>query len=320
MARTPEDIREGLNDHRGMQSLFSDHNIMPPKVQFPEHPVPSALDEYLFDLRGFLVIRGALSPLEIETGNAAIDRIPRDLPRGGWHGWVQREDHPEHRGISYQQVTELGGVFEKMIDHPSCINYLLRFVGGQDCFDYAHGPLFIDEHFFSIRGPGESIPLHAGGENICKRMAFRYHNGRFQCGQVNVLFAFTDIGPGDGATMVIPGSHKSNLIHPAFLAPEKSAEWTEAGGGSAEGTPGAVEVHLKAGDAILFVDSTCHGSARRVNPGERRIAVYRYGSAWNRTRWGYHASPELLGRLNPFARKIVHPQEYVRPPGTASRW
>ena len=130
------------------------------------------------------------------------------------------------------------------------------------------------------------------GENICKRMAFRYHNGRFQCGQVNVLFAFTDIGPGDGATMVIPGSHKSNLIHPAFLAPEKSAEWTEAGGGSAEGTPGAVEVHLKAGDAILFVDSTCHGSARRVNPGERRIAVYRYGSAWNRTRWGYHASPE----------------------------
>jgi len=28
-------------------------------------------------------------------------------------------------------------------------------------------------------------------------------------GTVNVLIAFTDIGPGDGGTMVIPGSHKS---------------------------------------------------------------------------------------------------------------
>ena len=50
-------------------------------------------------------------------------------------------------------------------------------------------------------------------------------------------------------------------------------------------------------DAIVFVDATCHGSAKRINPGERRITVYRYGSSWNRTRWGYHASPELLERL-----------------------
>jgi len=77
---------------------------------------------------------------------------------------------------------------------------------------------------------------------------------------------------------------------------------------------------MKAGDAIVFADATCHGSAKRVNPGERRITVYRYGSSWNRTRWGYHASPELLARLNPLARGIVHPQEYVRPPGTPARW
>ena len=30
-----------------------------------------------------------------------------------------------------------------------------------------------------------------------------------------MLLALTDIGPGDGGTMVIPGSHKSNLIHPS---------------------------------------------------------------------------------------------------------
>ena len=299
---------------------FHGHTTIPPKIEQPDARIPSQLDEYLFDLNGFVVLRGVLSPEEVADANARINTIPRALPRLGWHGWVQREDHPEHRGISYQQVYELGGAFERMIDHPNYINYVLRFVGGQDTFDYHHGPLFIDENFFTIRGPGEAITLHAGGHDICKRMSFRYHNGRFQCAQINVLFAFTDIGPGDGATMVIPGSHKSNMVHPEFLNPKRGEEWQEGKGGSVDGVPGAVEVHMKAGDAIVFVDATCHGSAKRINPGERRIAVYRYGSSWNRTRWGYHASPELLARANPFARKLLHPQEYVRPPGTPTRW
>ena len=303
-----------------MEPRFNDHHIAPPRLEFPNARVPSELDEYLFDLNGFVVVRGALSAAEVADANARIDQIPRALPRLGWHGWVQREDHPEHRGISYQQVYELGGAFERMIDHPNYLNYVLRFIGGHDCFDYHHGPLFIDENFFTIRGPGEAIPLHAGGHDICKRMAFRYHNGRFQCAQINVLIAFTDIGPGDGATMVIPGSHKSNMIHPEFLKPKPASEWGEGGGGSVDGVAGAQEVHMKAGDAIVFVDATCHGSAKRINPGERRISVYRYGSSWNRTRWGYHASPEILGRVSPYARKLIHPQEYIRPPGTAARW
>lgn len=302
-----------------MDERFHDHRPLPPVVNVPGARVPTDLDEYLFDLNGFVVLRGVLSAEQVADANARIDTIPRALPRLGWHGWVQREDHPEHRGISYQQVYELGGAFEQMIDHPNYINYVLRFIGGHDCFDYHHGPAFIDENFFSIRGPGEAIPLHAGGHDICKRMAFRYHNGRFQCAQINVLIAFTDIGPGDGATMVIPGSHKSNMIHPEFLR-KKTNEWGEGAGGSVDGVAGAVEVHMKAGDAIVFVDATCHGSAKRINGGERRISVYRYGSSWNRTRWGYHASPELLARANPFARKLVHPQDYIRPPGTAARW
>ena len=303
-----------------MEPRFNDHHIAPPRLEFPNARVPSELDEYLFDLNGFVVVRGALSAAEVADANARIDQIPRALPRLGWHGWVQREDHPEHRGISYQQVYELGGAFERMIDHPNYLNYVLRFIGGHDCFDYHHGPLFIDENFFTIRGTGEAIPLHAGGHDICKRMAFRYHNGRFQCAQINVLIAFTDIGPGDGATMVIPGSHKSNMIHPEYLKPKPASEWGEGGGGSVDGVAGAQEVHMKAGDAIVFVDATCHGSAKRINPGERRISVYRYGSSWNRTRWGYHASPEILGRVSPYARKLIHPQEYIRPPGTAARW
>lgn len=298
-----------------MERTYWDHHIAAPKIAFPDLPAPTDVQEYLFDLQGFVLLRGALSPSEVEACNACADRIPRSLGRDEWFGHVQRENHPEHRGISYQQIYEAGAPFERLIDHPSYINYVLRFLGGQDTFDEHHGPLFIDENFFSLRGPGESIPLHAGGHDRCKRMQYRYHNGRFQCGQINVLIAHTDIGPGDGGTMVIPGSHKSNIIHPAFLRQTGNA-WGEGQGGSVEGTEGAIEVHMGAGDALIFVDACCHGSARRSNPGERRISVYRYGSAWNRTRWDYEPSDALLGRLNPFARRIVSTgsQEVRRPP------
>ena len=287
-----------------MQPHYHHHHINPVAVDRPEAAVPSDLDEYLFDLQGFVVLRNVLNPDEVEACNRAIDAIPRSVPRNGWYGRVHREDHPEHRGVSYQQVYELAP-FERLIDHPNYINYVARFVGGHDTYDRYHGPLFIDENFYNIRGPGESIPIHAGSHDRCKRMAFLYHNGRFQCGQINVLFAFNDIGPGDGATMVIPGSHKSNIVHPEIMRPRKHSPWSDEGGESMDGFAGAVEVHLKAGDAIVFVDSCCHGSAKRVNPDKRRIAVFRYGSTWNRTRFGYEPSEELLARLNPFARSIV---------------
>ena len=46
------------------------------------------------------------------------------------------------------------------------------------------------------------------------RCQFRVKDQRFHCGQVNVLLALNDIGPGDGATMLVPASHKSNFRHP----------------------------------------------------------------------------------------------------------
>jgi hypothetical protein len=176
-----------------------------------------------------------------------------------------------------------------------------HFVGGEGTFDHQHGPLFIDEDFATIRGPGEAIGLHSGGYNASNHTSFQYRSGKFFCGQINILLSLADIGPGDGSTMVVPGSHKSNFPHP------QEGEKVIAEGASVDGTQGAIEVHTKAGDAILFVDGICHGSARRVNNGERRFIVYRYSSGWHRFRFGYYPSQELLDRLTPERRAIVNP-------------
>lgn len=265
---------------------------------------PTELEIYLFDLRGYLILKNALTKQEVAECNACLDTIP-PLQQGEWWGYVHAHSFGTTDGLNLQQIYEAGEPFEKLIDHPSWIEKVKHFVGGEGTFDYNHGPLFIDENFANFRGPGEAIGLHSGGHTHTKRTQFHCHNGRFQCGQINILLALTDIGPGDGGTMVIPGSHKANFQHPDF---EKHRM---AHGASVDGTEGAIEVYLNAGDALLFVDSLSHGSAKRVNPGLRRITVYRYGPSWGNFRHGYQVSPALLERLTPERRQIVHPQRII---------
>lgn len=57
------------------------------------------------------------------------------------------------------------------------------------------------------------------------------------------------------------------------------------------------ELHMQAGDVLLFVDCLTHGAARRTNPGVRRTIWHRYSMAWSRLRWGYTVSTELCDRL-----------------------
>ena len=105
--------------------------------------------------------------------------------------------------------------------------------------------------------------------------------------------------------MLIPGGHKSNVMW------DDVPEMQPADRHSMDGVPGAIEIHMSAGDVLLFVDCLTHGSARRINPGVRRTIWYRYTMAWSRMRFGYHPSAELCERLersaSPRRAAIVDP-------------
>ena len=258
--------------------------------------MPTALEEYLFDLRGYLHLQSAVDSAHVAELNARLDTY-LDLEPGAWRGWVHR--HPGRGETRHlHNLFEIGAPFEHLIDHPSWLSHLNRFVGGDD-------GLFIDESFADIRSQGAATRIHSGAHKRRIRTRFRYHDGQFRCGQINILLALTDIGPGDGATMVIPGSHKSNILHPAL----------SAGAPSLDEVAAAAEVPLQAGDAAFFVDCMAHGSARRTNLGERRVLIIRYGPHWGNDRYGYQPSPELVARLTPERRKIVQPLPPKVPPG-----
>lgn len=265
--------------------------------------MPSPLDDYLFDLRGYLVLKGALEPSLVDDLNHALDGVPPTLQPWAWWGNVQRSDDTDDaKGLELQNIVEGGEPFERLIDHPSWIGYVRKYCGEVD--SYVEG-LFIDECFASRRREGGYFYVHSGGYRGAVRGQYRYKDGVFRCGQVNVLMALTDIGPGDGGTMVIPGSHKSNLPHPRFA---------EVGSGRMDAMEGVVEAHLEKGDALLFCDGLSHGASSRTNPGERRAVIYRYGVSWAATRHGYQYSNALLDRLTPERREILQPIPPRRPP------
>jgi hypothetical protein len=264
---------------------------------------PTALDDYLFDLNGFLILKNAVDASHIAELNETLDAIPL-LEYGQWYGNVQRLDESGVAGCELQNIVEAGEPFERLIDHPAWIRHLRHYCGEEGT--YVEG-LFIDECFASLRRSGGYFPMHSGGHMGIVRNQYRFINGRFRCGQVNILLALTDIGPGDGGTIVIPGSHKANLPHP-------EARGAESGDtGRIDHVTGACQVHLNAGDALLFVDAIAHGSSSRTNPGERRVVIYRYGPSWGRTYRGFEYSPELLARLPPERRKILQPISPRRP-------
>ena len=174
----------------------------------PRHPTP--LDDFLFDLRGYLVIKNAVEPELVDELNRTIDTIP-PLKYGEWYGNTQRRDYTASTGLELHNAVELGGPFEELIDHPGWINYVRHYCGEEK--SYVEG-LFIDECILSVRESGGHHPVHSGGYQGALRGIYHYANGVFRCGQCNIIVALTDVGPGDGATMVIPGSHKSNFPHP----------------------------------------------------------------------------------------------------------
>tara|TARA_X000001036_G_scaffold269007_1_gene249705 strand:- start:606 stop:1436 length:831 start_codon:yes stop_codon:yes gene_type:complete len=271
---------------------------------------PTSLEKYLFDLNGYIVIKNALGKKEIKDCNKIIDNIKK-TPHDTWHGYVHSKGYIGADGMLLQQIYEAGKCFEKLIDHPSWINHLIEFVGGKNTFDHLHGPLFIDENFVNIRGPGEAVKVHSGNHEGTQRGHYRYENGKFHCGQINILVALNNINQGDGGTVIIPGSHKSNIKHPEL---DKFHKENNGSFKTADGMTGAEEIFLNSGDALLFVDSLCHGSARRINNGERRVAIYRYGPSWGFFRNGYRPSKELLSRLSKFQRQIVMPHDNILKP------
>jgi hypothetical protein len=272
------------------------------------------LIDYLFDLYGYLILQQSVASTDTAQMNQWADDhehlMAASTPQRGhedsqWIGHVETHTYSGPDGINFQNIVEAGPVFERHIDHPCWIGHVRRFV------DSPLNGLSLHETLLNIRGQGGYIGIHSGGHLSIPYMSFRQPNtGAWMVGQINVITALTDIGPGDGATTIIRGSHKSALPHPKQAEANQVYRSDEPAGIAV----GMQELHMNKGDVLLFTDAITHGSAQRTNPGQRRMVLYRYSPRWIRTRFNYEPSSRLLASLTDEQRNIMYPIPERRPP------
>jgi len=276
------------------------------------------VQDYLFDINGYFTIENAITLdqrlkilqwVEEHSAKAEDAAVFERDEQGKWIGNVEIQTYMGKDGVNYQNIIEGGNIFEEMIDNPNWIYLIKRYIGeGLDGKN-----ICLNESLINVRESGGYIGLHSGG-HLPHFITQFHHTNLWNVGQLNVITALEDIGPGDGATTIVPGSHKAIFPHPHYKRQESNQNVVNYStpAGDAENM---IELYLKAGDSLVFTDGVAHGSSERVNPGTRKIMLFRYCPAYISTRWNYIHSNEFINGLTPERRQIIQPVKPRYTPG-----
>jgi len=226
------------------------------------------LQQYLFDLQGYLVIHNVLGTAEVAELNRLIDAQQLPSPRQSIRfGSAAGKHGPDHGFLNW------GEPFCRLLDHEAIMPILRLRLG--DCFrlDRLYG---IRMHKGQTMGSMHA-DYGASALNSFTRVGERFHfapNGIYE-GFAVVAWNLTDAGANCGGFWCIPGSHKSNFKLPRQIheAPEKASC--------------VVIPEIPAGAVVLFSEAMMHGTALWRADHERRTLLFKYcvsQMAWSRAR------------------------------------
>jgi ectoine hydroxylase-related dioxygenase (phytanoyl-CoA dioxygenase family) len=247
---------------------------------------------YLFDVSGYLHIKNALSDEELANAQAAADRyatVPlEELPPGF---------EPDRKQGGYPHGFAFDKALESLVFHPSLWPIVKELTGNKPRF--ASGSMRINSHGNRTFGR-----LHCAREDWGPQTP-RYHvtKGQMYCDFFVCFFYLTDVFPGDGGLVVIPGSHKAEYPRPDdFFAPESDEMEPEPHPAVLNITPGA-------GDVIIITELLTHGVLIwKPEDRDRRFLLYRYVPQYIGSTDEHLPFPfpdEVLARLSPETRELT---------------
>jgi hypothetical protein len=239
---------------------------------------------YLYDLKGYLVVRNALAPEHVAQLNAIIDRTER-LPDDDVPPPVQlAREVGGGQDMRIYNVKELGEPFERLIDLDTVMPLVAEIVGTRPRLNH-------DYAILRYRA-GDRTTFHLGNTPLTASCQFRAHDGRFFTTLMKAVFPLADQGVEDGCFSVVPGSHKSNYPNPFGKEPDD--------------IPVREPIPCRAGDAVLFTEALTHGSEVNRTGKPRRTLYYAYSPCWAAD-WSQRDAPSeaLLSRVSERQRDLL---------------
>lgn len=238
---------------------------------------------FLFDIQGYLHLRGALSAEEVAQYRSWVEHAAGTDVRALNADDPARLEHHINRPVS--RVIDADPRFARFLDHPAVEPYLAEFVGT----DYRHidNDLYYTHPGYAGGGWHRGVRAHATGHVV---------DGRFVCPMVKVFYCLTDVGPDEGEFAVIPGSHKA-----AF---EVDTDRMDLPGQRAFDD-------VAAGDIIIFNEALLHTGLPNRSGKTRQTIIMNLGRRDAGVWPGYAPRPETLGAVSPRQRAILSNAEAV---------
>lgn len=241
---------------------------------------------------GYTLLPGLLSREECAAGRRELDRImeaERDLP-GVPHG--------PHGGWAYNLMNK-AEVFERLYQVPELLRLVRHFLGDDAVISGIMGRKVLPGapvqglHFDgSLTGPFRS---NAPADDQSRSVS--------QVFGMNVIWCLSDFTPRNGATRLVPGTHRLPGREVRREGP----------------VPGEVVVEAEQGTALVFNIATWHGQSAHTGTEPRYAALTPWRRSWLRPEVDLSrmVRPDVLERAGPQGRTIFGFQS--RPP-YVERW
>ncbi|MGA2209305.1 MAG: phytanoyl-CoA dioxygenase family protein [Acidimicrobiales bacterium] len=238
-----------------------------PVTGAPMTNVPAGLERVLGDLGedGFAVVEGFLSAAQVQEARDDLGRILETTPYG-------RNDFEGHQTRRVYALFAKTRAFDAPAVHPLVLGVLDAVLREYQL----SAPVGI------CIGPGN--PAQALHPDDATYPIARPHPELV----VNVMLPLVDFTPENGATRIVPGSHR----------------WVDRSAGPGEMT---VAPSLGAGSALIFLGSLWHGGGANGTEEDRLGVILHYSAAWLRPVENHVLAvpPEVVRTLEPRLQELL---------------
>lgn len=233
-------------------------------------PALTPAERYHFDVYGYVIIKNLLTPDEVGSMKEALYRLRTDLR-------ATKATNPDQQKPRYREarcLTDLPHhVYMGSIAQydPALTHYATHHKVVGACEEVMGGRGHLVEVNAHINSKAPTWPTASDGgpafgfhRGLFNQEGIHTRNGLYHSNFVKVLTNLTDLGPDDGGTTVIAGSHKVDAGDEAII---KAAYQDRSH---------IHQIIAPAGSGVLFTEALIHATGKITSDKERVIIISGY--------------------------------------------
>ncbi len=230
-------------------------------------PALTTSQRYHFEIFGYVIVPDVFTPAECDEMYEALKRLRHDLRKANVEGGMAERVKGAYFAINRPHHAYMGAFYEYDDSllaygcHPRCVGMAEEVMGCEACITE------LDAHVNSRDPDADFTKPPQYGFHTGVDIPFGTHTDPetrlFHCNFVKTLTNLTDLGPDDGGTVVVAGSHKVNDFQGALAAAYEDRKLIH-------------QVIAPKGSTLLFAETLIHGTGQIRSEKERAIMITGY--------------------------------------------